>query len=504
VATQDRLMGNQPFHSTAQLLLIALPWLNPIVFGPSPGLISFLVSWCALGALVLLSSGPVAAPCFRGWLIASVLSSIFGLFQYFGIAPHLSPLINQTGAGEAFANLRQRNQFASLTSIGVLAMLWFAVAGRDGLGRRKRWIFLALAVLLAAGNAASASRTGLVQLGLLVGMAWVWGWLRQPGPLRVIVLIVPASYLIASSVLPLLAGLDPATTGMLGRLQEGAPTCASRWVLWDNVLYLIAQRPWWGWGWGELDYAHYVTLYPRMRFCDILDNGHNLPLHLAVELGIPFALVFCGAASWIVWRAKPWRETEATRQMAWGVLAIILLHSMLEYPLWYGPFQMALVLCLWLLWPMHSKPGTASIEGSRTVRAIRIAVAAVILPAIAYSSWDYHRVSQIYLVPQARDAAYREDTLSKISGSWLFQSHVRFAELTTTSLMHANAQWTLDTATALLHYSPEPRVVEKVIESAVMLGRDDEALFHLIRYRAAFPREHAIWRSAQGLPPPVD
>ncbi len=34
--------------------------------------------------------------------------------------------------------------------------------------------------------------------------------------------------------------------------------------------------------------------------------------------------------------------------MAWGVLAIILLHSLLEYPLWYGPFQMALCQCVGL------------------------------------------------------------------------------------------------------------------------------------------------------------
>ena len=48
-------------------------------------------------------------------------------------------------------------------------------------------------------------------------------------------------------------------------------------------------------------------------------------------------------------------------------------------------------------------------------------------------------------------------------------------------------------ALELLHYSPEPRVIEKLIESAVMLGRDDEALQYLARYRAAFPQEHARW-----------
>ena len=52
------------------------------------------------------------------------------------------------------------------------------------------------------------------------------------------------------------------------------------------------------------------------------------------------------------------------------------------------------------------------------------------------------------------------------------------------------------TAIALLPFSPEPRVIEKVIESAVMLGRDDDAMFHLIRYRAAFDKDHARWAAA--------
>ena len=37
--------------------------------------------------------------------------------------------------------------------------------------------------------------------------------------------------------------------------------------------------------------------------------------------------------------------------VAWSVLALILMHSLVEYPLWYGPFQMAFGLALGLLMP---------------------------------------------------------------------------------------------------------------------------------------------------------
>ncbi|MBP9062061.1 MAG: O-antigen ligase C-terminal domain-containing protein, partial [Rhodoferax sp.] len=257
--------------------------------------------------------------------------------------------------------------------------------------------------------------------------------------------------------------------------------------------HLIVQKPWLGWGWGNLDYAHFITLYPGARFCDILDNAHNLPLHLAVELGLPVAFLVCGTGLWLVWRTQPWREADPTRQLAWSVLAVILLHSLLEYPLWYGPFQMAFGLSVWMLWRVEAS-SSKNTDAFRPVAPILFAQAAIFLIAfIAYAAWDYHRISQIYLAQNRRAAAYQDNTLEKIQGSWLFKNQVRFAELTTTSLTPANAAHVNSLAKDVLHFSPEGRVIEKLVESAVMLGRDDEALYYLARYRAAFPDSHARW-----------
>ena len=120
--------------------------------------------------------------------------------------------------------------------------------------------------------------------------------------------------------------------------------------------------------------------------------------------------------------------------------------------------------------------------------------AALTVTAVTYATWDYHRVSQIYLTPAQRDPAYRENTLEKISDTVLFRPQFEFAALSLTPLTSANALEIHALATGLLHFSPEPRVIEKVIESAVMLRRDDEAMWHLARYRAAFPQQHAKWR----------
>jgi hypothetical protein len=531
--------GGHAGLSWACFFLLLVPWLQPLAGGPSPTVEPWLVSaactaaafalrgfalphvaisaalamlgaWTfarsggntetlvVLGAclIIFMAANIGAATRLRprwidvialAWLCAAVLSTGIGLVQYFGVSEILAPWVSGAGPGEAFANLRQRNQFASLTVIGMASLLWLSprvVAQGPA---------LVLLVWLAIGNAATTSRTGLAQLVVVGLMAYSWrGATRQR---RTLWLAAWVSYALAAVALPWLLEVFTGVTGY--RLWErvaSSGACSSRLTLWSNVVHLIAQMPWAGWGWGELDYAHFATLYDGARFCDILDNAHNLPLQLAVELGVPFAVLATGAAIWTVARNRPWHEASAARQMAWAVLAALAIHSLLEYPLWYGPFQITLGLCLGLLWPRT--PESVGGPGRRAPAAI---LSFIVCAACAYAWWDYRRVSQIYLAPEARAPQYR-DPLPEIRKSWLFRSQAAFAELTLTPLTRDNAAWTYETARSLLHYSPEPRVIEKVIESATLLGREQEAVMHLARMRAAFARDYENWRKARGQP----
>jgi O-antigen ligase len=480
----------QTIRSSAIVLLIALPWLNPFATGPAPSVVPLAFSWACAAGLLLWGWWPDAPHVAPAWLWAGLVSSVIGVVQYLNLEGAMSPWINQAEPGQAFANLRQRNQFATLTVMALAALLWRPPStSKSGLPKSTA-AQLACAALLAIGTAASSSRTGLAQIALLCALAALWGGWRQP-PARGILISALGAYAIAAVGLPRLIGLSPADHGIFARLAVGDEVCSSRTTLWTNVMHLIAQRPWQGWGWGELDYAHYATLYPGDRFCDILDNAHNLPLHVAVEVGLPWAVALFGGLLCLLVRAKPWSEADPAKRLAWTVLCIVGVHSLLEYPLWYGPFQVACLLSMGLLiQPLHRVLSAAWCKG----------LGAVLLVFCIYANWDYHRISQIYLPAEQREAVYRDNTLGKINASWLFRSQVQFAELTTTSLTPQNADRLYGLALELLHFSPEPRVIEKLIESAVMLGRDDEARFHLVRFKAAFPDAHAKW-AATFMPP---
>jgi len=480
----------------AAFLLVALPWLNPFSPGPTSSVAPLLFAWLCAALLLGLSAlapqrlagGRWVPAIALAWLAAAALSAVMGLLQYFGAATALGGWVNATEVGVAFANLRQRNQFATLVHMGLLALLWWASSKRVS-----TLTLVALAVLLGAANAASSSRTGLLQLVLVAALVGWWGRWREPR-VGLVMLAVGAAYVLALFALPWLAGLDP-SSGAWARLRAGDAACSSRLTLWANVLHLISQKPWLGWGWGELDYAHFITLYPGARFCDILDNAHNLPLQLAVVLGVPAALLLCGAAVWLVWRAKPWHETDATRQLTWGVLAVLGLHSLLEYPLWYGPFQVAAVLCVGLLW--RAPLGNDFKRFRALALAGKALLAIIMIVVVALVAWDYHRVRQIFLPPAQRAVAYQTDALAKAQGAWWFARQAQFAELTTTPLTPGNAARLHALTKDLLHFSPEPRVIETLIDTAALLGREDEVAFYTVRYQAAFPERYARWAKAK-------
>ena len=90
------------------------------------------------------------------------------------------------------------------------------------------------------------------------------------------------------------------------------------------------------------------------------------------------------------------------------------------------------------------------------------------------------------------------NTQARVGRSVLFSDQVDFARLTTTPLTRDNAAQMNALARQMLHYSLEPKVLEALIESAVMLGRDDEAAFHMKRYRLAYPREYRRWTGGRG------
>lgn len=487
--------------AVALAVILMLPWLNPFALGPSPNVQPLLISWASAAlALGLVAVGRLsAAVLWRAavwaWVAAAVLSAGMGLLQYLDLAADFAPWVNQAGPGPVYANLRQRNQLATLCAIGLAALAWgMAAHGSGGRGQRMLGgLCLLAAALIGMVWGLTGSRTGLLELVLLWLLALVWRF-AAPAPGRVWPVLIAATLAYGLAATGFLPGLGDGGTLLLARVWEGSTTCASRLTLWANVWQGVMQKPWLGWGWGELGYAQFMTLTTGPRFCDLLDNAHNLPLHLAVSFGLPLALLLVALVLALVWRGQPWRAAQPGARLAWAVLGVVGLHSLLEYPLWYGPFQIAVLLAVLQLSAGEALPAQADrslLSGARA-RALG-AMAALALAGFCWAAaQSYERVSRLYSIEAARAVVFDPFNELQYHDIFLFVNEVAFSRLSL-PVQNGRPEDQYALAQQLLHYSAEPRVIERVLESAQLLGRADEVAFYKARYAQAFPERFIEW-----------
>lgn len=463
-------------------------FFNPY-YGPTPHV---LQSCYALAAATLwLILRPVSIERAAGWLalalvLAACANGAMAIVQYFGLIERSSLLLSGSAVGEAYGNLRQRNQMASLLAIG-LASAWYLRARAP---QRLASVALGFSVvLMSVASALTSSRTGLLQWAILCGLAFLAPWRGAPVWWRRWGLMAALSYALALLLVPplVVAVAGEAPTTLAGRLSTDLG-CVSRKVLWSNALYLIGQHPWVGWGLGAMDYAHHVTLYPGERFCLIVDNAHNLFLQVGVELGLPAALLLLAAMVMAVVWGRPWRERAPHRQLAWVILGLIMLHSMVEYPLWYGPFQLAFVLAAALLWRHESDEAVA--PWRQPHRRILALVGASVLVFVVL---DYDQMTQLYLPEAARHVGYRGTGLEKAHKSVLFKGQVEFGDFTTTPITPENAASRAQMGERVMYYSPEPRVIKQLVTAWLLQGRTERAAWHLERMCVAFESDWLEW-----------
>jgi O-antigen ligase len=434
LASDGERPARRALRDTA-LPLLALALVGVAVLGAwLPGALPSALALSAIGmlaatALLLLGgaaarASPQAVPLFAlfcaGWVVAGVLNAAIGALQVFAPGLPDGTWVARSGlVGRAVGNLRQPNHLSSL-------LLWSAIAVIPllELGRLRRGPAAGLFMLMCFAVVLTASRTGVIGVGLLA--AWGLFDRRLSGPTRLLLLLSPVFYALAWLGLSAWAEASRHAFGGETRLAE-ADLSGSRFGIWANTLELIRQQPWKGVGFGEFNLAWTLTPFPG-RPIAFFDHTHNLPLQLAVELGLPLAAVVLAllvAALWRAWRlaqSEPDAPTGVTQRSAWMMLLLIALHSLLEYPLWYAYF---LLPTAWLFGYGLGRP--AAVAASTGSRALFIGGMLLVIGS-ALALVDYARVVRIFAPP--RDGSTLEQRIAEGERSWLFAHHAAYAAAT--------------------------------------------------------------------------
>lgn len=219
-----------------------------------------------------------------------------------------------------------------------------------------------------------------------------------------------------------------------------------------------------------------------------MENAHNSVLHLAVELGIPAALLIVVPVGVFIVRRKPWRESDPRLQAAWLVLGALLLHSMVEYPLWYMNFLFLAALATGFVIERGevSKPSPPF----SLPRGVGWGLIAVTLAAMA----DYDRASAPYGPTLFDWGDTRESRMAAAQQSFLFGIYADRALLPRVSVTEENHVLVARLADRLLHFTPDPQVLDARL-LAYCAGGDKVTVEETARvYRLAYPIQFAEFR----------
>lgn len=385
----------------------------PFVAAP----IAFNLLLCGLISLVTLAATGDAGlrqqwlgALLVGVLVAALFNSLVALLQSF--APNWtneiwiasSPVPHDRVGG----NLRQPNQLATLSLWGLLAATFLL----------RRWpaLWIVACAPLVATLFATGSRTGVVSLALIVVAALlaskrVRAWRRRSW-LLLIIAIVPLVWF---------------AEAVFTRSTADA-ALSQRLLLWRDVFELIRQHPWVGVGAGQLNFAW--TLTPlAARAPDVFDHAHSLPLHLAVELGVPAASLLLGLLALALWRARTAMRTRAGGTVAL-MLAVVMLHSLFEYPLWFSYFLLpSAFLLAWLVGATEhgdtSPPATdvlpQRVRWSSIQSTAMMVMAAGLLIALLWATREYDKAAAIHRragSPVALNAAVDSARSSPLFGQY--------------------------------------------------------------------------------------
>ncbi len=363
-----------------------------------------------------------AAFCW-GWVVAGALNVGVAAVQVFWPGVVDGDWIAHSGfPGRAVGNLRQPNHLSSLLLWSCIAVVVLLQLGR----LRGRWAAALFAAFVFA-VVLTASRTGLVSVVLLA----VWGGLdrRLARPVRGLLIAAPLVYAVSWLGMAQWAAASAHSFGGTERLAE-TDISSSRFAIWRDTLALIRQQPWTGVGFGEFNYAWTLTPSPH-RPTALFDHTHNLPLQLAVELGLPLAALVTGLLVWALWQGarRAWRATGdiGTAQRSAMVMVLMIgLHSLLEYPLWYSYF---LLPAAWA-WGYALWQPAATIPANRNAQpALVLSLAnVVIVVAAALAVLDYNRVAAIFTADDG--AAPLEQRIAIGQRSVLFAHHADYAAVT--------------------------------------------------------------------------
>lgn len=468
-------LGRVPYPEQALTAVLYLLWASLLIL---------------LGHVLRRTLTLTAVATVLAWflLAGGILSALVGLLQHLQVSTPFDFLVARNLARQAYGNVGQPNHHAAYLSFALVSVIYLY-------SRRN------LHGMLAAGCAAlflltltlTASRSPWIYLGAFTLMAWLLHRLR-PGAdsrrLAVVALWLLPGFMVAQVVaaLPFMASPGGVAASSLERVFQLASGVDSRLQLWGEAWWMFLGAPLLGAGWGQFSWQHFLSQVATDAAAapGVFNHAHNIVLQLMAETGLVGALIIVGSIG--LW-ASDLRRVRFELEWWWllALAAVIGIHSLLEYPLWYSYFLGVAALLLGL--------------GAERTFALRFAAGArAVAGLVMVAGWlnlvamppTYREFERLVFTPASRAAQLPdEEAFAKaVVGLYREPLLVPYVELAiaygvTVSVEKLPEKLAL-TARAV-HFAPVPVVAYRYALLLALAGEREAALVQLERSLRVYP-----------------
>jgi len=228
-----------------------------------------------------------------------------------------------------YANLGQPNNYSSLMWVAAFSLCFLFERKRIGI-----FGFLVAGCFLVGGAALAQSRTSWVVLTVLLVVGIIhWMIFERRAWRRVVLLICAMGVFYALSIGS--AELKGFLFG--GEIQSLRSQFTDiRTDMWVSFVHAIIERPWFGYGWGQISLAQFevAEMYPAVG---LTQYSHNLFLDLLIWNGVPIGLLFISLISFF-WLRMFFYAYSDIGFYSLCCFSALFIHGLLEYPHAYSYF----------------------------------------------------------------------------------------------------------------------------------------------------------------------
>lgn len=442
-------------------------------------------------------------------LVAGLISVVIASFQFAAaeipFVPFMMLMIHKADVAiRPHANLGQANQLALLFCISIASVWWLFQAKRVQAG-----IAVAMVAFLLWGLVVTQSRIGWLIVpffAFLVRFRFSRGEFMPVSGLLLGGLMV--LYFASVLLLPHIASEFGSSTVTVANRVAGSGS--ARMALFEEAWKISLAHPWFGAGWFQFGPQQVMGAdFPMSVYAH---HAHNIVLNFAAELGWPLAILICGG--FLMWLIRCFSDRALSAETAFAALFFggVLVHSLVEYPLWYALVLMPFSL---LVGMVHQEQlGSKQIELSRHyIVALTVVMATVLLGV----GMDYRRVVAGFNEIEFEAMGVKWDATATEKPSFTIfpymYDYFRFLDMTVHTRMSSEEIAFMERTTKRFG---GVLTLNRMSQVYAMNGREEDAVrsalavqrLHRTRYRQVYED----WRRAPAqyqnvfrrLPPPTD